>query len=142
MCKNTNLRGFEKGSDYFKNVSVASRGVVESRGINQNYTAAVQIKSIRELYIARAGFQSIANAKAGSADEIDKLCKSRSGQGEIRDELSLAIHRSRLEQSQRGEIAYRGFSALYRTHDAIRPSGLIYRSRLVGSKGFVQGHRT
>ena len=41
-----------------------------------------------------------------------------------------------------GEIAYRGFSTFYRTHDAIRPSGLTDRRRLVGSQRFVWDHGT
>jgi len=70
------LRGCEEGCDHLKNICVASRGIVESGCINQNDTTAVQIESTPKLYHVRARSQSSTNAKAGTADEIDELCKS------------------------------------------------------------------
>ena len=123
-------RGCKKGSDIFQNIYVIPRGVTESRRINQNDAMAVEVKSVRKLCSACAG------SKVSSTEEIYELCKSRPGQGEIYNEPWQYIAVGR----KGGETAYRRFSAFYRTHDAIRPSGLTYRPRSVGSKGFIQGH--
>ena len=81
-------RGCKKAGDSVEDICVASRRVIESRGVNQNDAATVQIKRTRDLYGACAGSQPIANDKVGSADEIDELCGSRPGQGGIHNELA------------------------------------------------------
>jgi len=42
-------RGRKKSSDHFENIRVTTRGVVESRRVNQNDTTAIEIKSTRRL---------------------------------------------------------------------------------------------
>jgi len=124
-------RGCKKGSDLFENVYVASCGVAESWRINQDDVTAAQTKNIRGLYSACAG------AKAGSADEIDELCKSRPGQGEFMSFHGNTPQSAGKEATVR-ETAYCGFATSHRTHNAIRPSGLTDCPRSMRNKGLVR----
>jgi hypothetical protein len=136
-------RGCEKGSDHFENICVAPRGVVESWCVDQNDTTTVEIKSTRDLHGVCAGPQTPTNAKVCSADEIDKLCKSRSGQGKIRDEIPRQYTAAGPESRDGGERE--------RTVDLplpvapitlSEPNGLTDRPGSMRSKGFVWGRGT
>jgi hypothetical protein len=69
------VRFFKEGCDRFENIYVAPLAIVESGGIDQNDTTAIQIERAGGLNRIRARSEPFTNSKIGSADEIYELFK-------------------------------------------------------------------
>ena len=69
-------RGPEEGNNRPKDFCIALCSVIESRSIDQNDPAAVEIESSRRLYSVCARSQSFADFETGPSEEVDELQKT------------------------------------------------------------------
>ena len=73
MNDDMDLRSGQESGDHLQNIRIAPCSVIESRGIDESYSASIKGELVRELYFSCTRVQAHPNPQIRAACKIDEL---------------------------------------------------------------------